>query len=77
MALATVHEQVKRTRLGYRVRELEKRKKELIDEKRVRRVGRESVSAPEALVARGIEFRIAPRLDLEALLLPPRMGPHK
>jgi hypothetical protein len=72
VAIATVHDHVRRTRLGYEVRDLEKKRRDLLELRRLRRVERERAAAPERVIARATELGVAPKAELDALVAPPR-----
>jgi hypothetical protein len=77
MAIATVHQHVERTRLGYEARALEREIERLKETRRASLLEREHAAAPEKLVVRAREFQIANESELKALVAPvapPRKG---
>lgn len=77
IAIATVHQHVERTRLGYEARALEREIQRLKETRRGALLERENAAAPEKLVARAKDFKIATDSELKALVAPvapPRKG---
>jgi len=77
IAIATVHQHVQRTRLGYETRSLEREIERLKEARRAALLEREHAAAPEKLVARAREQKIASDAELKALVAPaaaPRKG---
>jgi hypothetical protein len=77
MAIATVHQHVERTRLGYEARALEREIQRLKETRRGALLDRENAAAPEKLVARARDWKIASDSELRALVAPvalPRKG---
>lgn len=70
IAIATVHQHVERTRLGYETRALERELERLSEAKRAALLDREHAAAPERLVLRAKEFQIASDGELKALVAP-------
>lgn len=80
IAIATIHQHVERTRLGYETRALEREIQRLEEAKRSAVLEREHAAAPERLVTRARAFGIANEAELKALVAPvppPRTPPGK
>ncbi len=77
IAIATVHQHVERTRLGYEARALEREIQRLKETRRAALLERENAAAPEKLVARAREFKIASEPELRALVAPVAAAPIK
>jgi hypothetical protein len=77
VAIATVHQHVERTRLGYQTRALEKDLNRLREAKRSATLDRDHAGAPEKLVARARTMGIANETDLRALVAPVAPPPTK
>ncbi len=70
IAIATVHQHVERTRLGYETRSLEREIKRLKEMRQGALVEQSKAAAPEELVARAKDLKIASDSELRALLAP-------
>jgi hypothetical protein len=70
IAIATVHQHVERTRLGDEARALERDVARLTEERRAATLERDRAAAPEKLVARARDFKIASEAELKALVAP-------
>ena len=70
IAIASVHEHVERTRLGYEARTLEREVRRLEETRRAAIVEREHAAAPEKLLVRARAFGIASEPELRALVAP-------
>ncbi len=79
IAIATVHQHVERTRLGYEARALERDIQRLKETRRSAVLDMENAAAPEKLVARARDWKIASEPELRALVAPtapPKKGAH-
>lgn len=70
VAIATVHQHVERTQLGYQTRELERDMKRLEEARKAALLDREHASAPEKLLARARKYNVASEAELKALVAP-------
>jgi hypothetical protein len=70
IAIATVHQHVERTRLGYEARALEREIDRAKEARRSALLEREHAAAPERLVARARACNIASEAELKALVAP-------
>ena len=77
IAIATVHQHVERTRLGYEARSLEREIQRLKEARRGALLDRENAAAPEKLVARAKDWKIASEAELKALVAPVAAPPAK
>jgi hypothetical protein len=70
LAIATVHQHVERTRLGYETRELERELQRLEEAKKAAQLELAAASARERLLVRARAFDIASESELRALVSP-------
>lgn len=70
VAIATVHQHVVRTQLGYETRELERELQRFEEAKKAALLDREHSAAPEKLLAQAHKFNLASEGDLKALVAP-------
>ncbi len=67
LALFTVAEHVKRTRLGYALRQLEQERSRLKEEEKAQRLAYEAAGVPARLLERAQALRVTTPAELEAL----------
>ena len=70
VAIATVHEHVVRTQLGYETRELERELQRLEEAKKSALLEREHAAAAERLLAQARKLNLATESELKALVAP-------
>lgn len=77
IAIATVHQHVTQTRLGYEIRALEKEIERLREARRAALLERENAASTERLIVHARELKIANDSELKALVTPVSPAPSK